>query len=288
MCGRKPEKFQLKPADKAYLRKLLRDGKTPWRIARRAQSLLQRAEQKEQQIAQYSQSEALSTLPVPASQPASQLNEILETTTNKLWWVPSFTVKEAESLVRSILSTEITDSPPQEIPMLSFLSPNGMLSFGHVTATSAGSSANPNIEIGTDGGKADVGETPSFSAGVKPGEPELDMKMRIPSPVAIDENGVKGSLGYSVKVAAKWEGWNTTITADLNYADVNVSTGDVGLKGNMTSGVYVKYKPIQLATVTVGATLLVGAVVAAVVTLGPVIGGFLGGSTGALTPQFLR
>ena len=44
MRGRKPEKFQLKPRDKAYLRKLLREGKTAWRIARRAQVLLQRAE----------------------------------------------------------------------------------------------------------------------------------------------------------------------------------------------------------------------------------------------------
>lgn len=44
MRGRKPEKFQLKPTHKAYLRKLLRDGETPWRIARRAQILLQRAD----------------------------------------------------------------------------------------------------------------------------------------------------------------------------------------------------------------------------------------------------
>ena len=47
MRGRKPEKFQLKPRDKAYLRKLLRDGETPWRIARRAQILLQRADQEQ-------------------------------------------------------------------------------------------------------------------------------------------------------------------------------------------------------------------------------------------------
>ena len=32
MRGRKPEKFGLKPTDKAYLRKRLRDGETPWRI----------------------------------------------------------------------------------------------------------------------------------------------------------------------------------------------------------------------------------------------------------------
>ena len=47
MRGRKPEKFQLKPRDKAYLHKLLRDGETPWRIARRAQILLQRADQEQ-------------------------------------------------------------------------------------------------------------------------------------------------------------------------------------------------------------------------------------------------
>jgi len=49
MRGRKPEKFQLKPKDKTYLRKLLRDGKTPWRIVRRAQILLQRAD-KDQRV----------------------------------------------------------------------------------------------------------------------------------------------------------------------------------------------------------------------------------------------
>jgi len=47
MRGRKPEKFQLKATDKAYLRKLLRDGETPWRIARRAQILLQRADREQ-------------------------------------------------------------------------------------------------------------------------------------------------------------------------------------------------------------------------------------------------
>ena len=54
MRGRTPEKFQLQATDKAYLRKLLRDGETPWRIARRAQILLQRADQ-EQRIGSLSE-----------------------------------------------------------------------------------------------------------------------------------------------------------------------------------------------------------------------------------------
>ncbi len=54
MRGRKPEKFQLNPTHKAYLRKLLRDGETPWRIVRRAQILLQRADQ-EQRVGRLSE-----------------------------------------------------------------------------------------------------------------------------------------------------------------------------------------------------------------------------------------
>ena len=43
MGGRKPDKFKLKPKDKAFLLKLLREGQTPIRVARRAQILLSRA-----------------------------------------------------------------------------------------------------------------------------------------------------------------------------------------------------------------------------------------------------
>ena len=40
MRGRKPEKFELKPKDKTFLQKLLGDGQTPLKVARRAQILL--------------------------------------------------------------------------------------------------------------------------------------------------------------------------------------------------------------------------------------------------------
>jgi len=45
MSGRKPEKFALKQKDKTALRELLREGRTPLRVARRAQILLSRANQ---------------------------------------------------------------------------------------------------------------------------------------------------------------------------------------------------------------------------------------------------
>jgi hypothetical protein len=42
MRGRKPSKFKLNSKDKTFLRKLLRNGQTPLRVARRAQILLGR------------------------------------------------------------------------------------------------------------------------------------------------------------------------------------------------------------------------------------------------------
>ena len=44
MHGRKPERLVLESQDEKILRELLRDGQTPWRIARRAQILLSCAE----------------------------------------------------------------------------------------------------------------------------------------------------------------------------------------------------------------------------------------------------
>ncbi len=44
MRGRPPDKFELKRKDRLFLRELLHKGETPFRIARRAQILLDRAE----------------------------------------------------------------------------------------------------------------------------------------------------------------------------------------------------------------------------------------------------
>jgi len=50
MRGRKPNNFKLKLKDKAFLRKLLRDGQTPLRVARRAQILLSRADDQQRVV----------------------------------------------------------------------------------------------------------------------------------------------------------------------------------------------------------------------------------------------
>jgi hypothetical protein len=54
MHGRKLDKFALRPKDKSVLRDLLHDGRTPIRVARRAEILLGRAEQ-QQRVVQLSE-----------------------------------------------------------------------------------------------------------------------------------------------------------------------------------------------------------------------------------------
>lgn len=51
MRGRKPSKIELKRTDKATLRKLLRNGQTPLKVARRAQILLGRSNSRQRIVA---------------------------------------------------------------------------------------------------------------------------------------------------------------------------------------------------------------------------------------------
>ena len=50
MRGRNPDKFVLKRKDKIFLQELLRDGQTPFKVARRAQILLNRTDKQERVI----------------------------------------------------------------------------------------------------------------------------------------------------------------------------------------------------------------------------------------------
>lgn len=62
----------------------------------------------------------------------------------------------------------------------------------------------------------------------------------------------------SLNAYAQWDGWNTTVSIDLNYAEV--ATSGAGMKGNISKGAYVEVKPLQAALAT---TILVLTVAAA-------------------------
>jgi hypothetical protein len=89
--------------------------------------------------------------------------------------------------------------------------------------------------------------------------------LKVNSPVKVEEKGYSGSLGYSAQMNLDWAGngvvdsiWNSTLTFDLNHVDVDISTGTEGVtQGNITDGVYVKFKPAQVAAVGVLVTSVV-------------------------------
>ena len=205
----------------------------------------------------------------------------------KPWWVPSFSVQEAVELVHIIPSVEVA-SNRIPVPVAKIVAPGRMISFGTVTAWSLGSNANPGAELRTDGfggGTINEPDKPSAFARVNLDTAEISGSIRLPGGLGFTQDGFSSSLGYSINAYAQWDGWNTTVSIDLNYADVE--TSGAGMKGNISKGMYVEVKPLQVATVVVGVTLLVSAAVA----FGPEIGAALGilGETGSrLLPQFLR
>jgi len=205
----------------------------------------------------------------------------------KAWWIPSFSAQEAIRLVQAIPSVGV-GSNRIPVPIARFLAPGKMISFGTVTSWNLASNANSGAELRTNGfgaGTINSADKPSGSIGVNLDTGEVSASVRFPSGFRIKQDGFSGSLGYSTSVRAKWDGWNTTASVDLNYADVNAS--GAGVKGSARSGVYVEVKPLQAAAVVAGVSLLIVAAVA----LGPEIAvtlGALGESGSQLLPQLLR
>jgi hypothetical protein len=176
---------------------------------------------------------------------------------SKPWWVPGFSVQQARGLVNTIPSVGI-GSNRIPVPVAKIVAPGKMISFGTVTAWDISSNANPNAELRVDGygaGQASDPLKPQTFARVNVNERELESMVRIPSGVRFTEGGFEASHGASIYARVKWDGWNTTASVDMNYADVDAS--GAGLKGNISSGVYVEVKPLQVATVGVLITTVV-------------------------------
>lgn len=143
-------------------------------------------------------------------------------------------------------------------PVAKIVAPGKMLSFGTVTAWDISSNANPNAELSVDGyGAGGAGDPmkPQTFTKVNVDERELESMIRIPSGLQLTESGFEASHGYSVYTRAKWDGWNTTASVDMNYADVDAS--GAGLKGNISSGVYLEVKPLQVVAVTVAMAAII-------------------------------
>jgi hypothetical protein len=166
-------------------------------------------------------------------------------------------VKHVSELVRVIPSVGLgSDRVP--VPIADFLVPGAMISVGTVTAWSLSSNANPGAELRKDGfgaGTLNEPDKPSGFIRANLDTGEISSGIRFSSGFGFTQDGISGSLGYSLIARAEWDGWNTTVSIDLNYADVKVSGG--GVRGSISRGVYVEVKPLQVAAITVAAAAII-------------------------------
>ena len=178
----------------------------------------------------------------------------------KPWWVSSFSAQEAIQLVRTIPSVGV-GSKRIPVPVARIVAPGKMISFGTVTAWKFGSNASPGAELRTDGfgaGTINEPDKPSAFARVNLDTGEISSSIRFPVGLGFTQDGFSSTLGYSISARAKWDGWNTTASIDLNYVDVKAS--GVGVKGNISRGMYLEVKPMQVATVAVAVVAIVSTV----------------------------
>lgn len=139
------------------------------------------------------------------------------------------------------------------------------------------SDANPTLTLNPDGSLTpSVGRQPIASLTPRPDG--FDFNLRNPwQRHEFAEGTIKATLSSSVTARVTWGGfWNTTVGIDVNYPEVQVN--GAALKGRVSDGWYVEYKPGKLVTYVVGTQLVFGSIVAGVllapsipVALAPVV-----------------
>ena len=178
----------------------------------------------------------------------------------KPWWLSSSLEGTAKALAQTIPSARI-GSWRNPTPAFSWVSPGHVISFGKVNSGMLASDANPNLTLNPDGSMTpSVGKQPIAALTSRPDG--FDFILRNPwQRYAFAEGTVKATLSSSVTARVTWGGfWNTTVGVDVNYPEVQVS--GAGLKGRVSEGWYVEYKPGRLLTYAVGVQVVVGAIVA--------------------------
>ena len=164
----------------------------------------------------------------------------------KPWWLSSSLEGTAKALAQTIPSARI-GSWRNPTPAFSWVSPGHVISFGKVNSGMLASDANPNLTLNPDGSMTpSVGKQPIAALTSRPDG--FDFILRNPwQRYAFAEGTVKATLSSSVTARVTWGGfWNTTVGVDVNYPEVQVS--GAGLKGRVSEGWYVEYKPGRLVT----------------------------------------
>jgi len=201
------------------------------------------------------------TPPVPKGTPPAVPASVPQA--SKPWWLWPSLDEAARALVQTIPSAKV-GSWRNPVPAFSLVSPGHVISFGTVNSGMLAADANPNLTLNSDGSLTpSVGKQPIASLTPRPDG--FDFNLRNPwQRYEFAEGTIKATLSSSVTARVTWGGfWNTTVGLDVNYPEVQVN--GAGVKGRVSDGWYLEYKPGRLVTYAVATV----AVVALVVTLGP-------------------
>jgi hypothetical protein len=235
-------------------------GQSAWeqyRAGERNAEAIARAYQAKQSLEDWRAGERMTNAGEKSPTPASTQGSA------KPWWLSSNLEEAAKLLARTIPSARI-GSWRNPSPTFSWVSPGHVISFGRVNSGMLASDANPNLTLNTDGSftpsTPSVGKQPIVSLTKRPDG--FDFNLRNPwQRYEFAEGNIQATLSSSITSRVTWGGfWNTTVGVDINYPEVQVR--GAGVKGRVSDGWYVEYKPGRLLTYTaVAGAVLLGAVV---------------------------
>jgi len=196
------------------------------------------------------QTPTLETIPtstptaIPTPQVASQSSN-----PGRPWWVSSSIEASVRALVRTIPSVKVNSPWRNPTPLWSIVSPRHAISFGTVTNGRVVSDANPNILAGFDKSLTiTIGKQPFVSLATASRQDGFDVTVRNSWQTwRFVEDQIQSSLASSTTFRVTWGGfWNTTVGIDVNNPEIAFQGG--GLKGRISSGWYLEYKPGRLIT----------------------------------------
>ncbi len=247
--------------------------------AKRREMEAQRAEKKEALLASPAQ-------PIPQEDGydtvealrANRTDESSQASTDKPWWLSTGSENAAHALVQAIPSAKV-GSWRSPVPAFSLVSPEHVISFGKVTSGMLASDAHPGLMLNPDGSfTPSVGQQPIASLTPRPDG--FDFNLRNPwQKYDFTDGAIKATLSSSVTSRVTWGGfWNTKVGMDVNYPEVQVN--GAGVKGRVSSGWYLEYKPGRVLTYAVAAPIIIGGAI--------LIGSYIlqTGDTSVLKPIF--
>jgi len=158
----------------------------------------------------------------------------------------------------------------KEKTVINLALPAGLWEGGIRGLASTGSTTGSGYSIGLDGSRVASGVQreglPGFQVGTNQQTGEWFARVSGPAfDYALDQsNGATARIAQSASIGIDWRGWNTSVYLDFRLLDGSASYA--GSKGKIAGGAYIRFKPLPMAAIGVGAVVtmnVIGGVIVA-------------------------